>query len=125
MALITNGRGYATASAGGHVKPAWSTGFIEPITLAIVKGAPENERIATNALVNYYLGGEQQRKLSAATMYGSVRKESEEISGLGELEQEWLLSSDRVDQGFPIDYTYFADNAQEVGAAWADFISGL
>ncbi|MGO4103592.1 polyamine ABC transporter substrate-binding protein [Leifsonia sp. YAF41] len=70
MALVWAGRGYGAAVNGAPYKPIFNQAFVVMDALSVPKNAKNPE--AAFAYLNYYLGAEQQAKLSELTSYSPV-----------------------------------------------------
>ncbi|GAA3675381.1 extracellular solute-binding protein [Arthrobacter ginkgonis] len=67
MAVIWSGRAFGAVENGAPFEPAWDTGVVNMDVLSVPAGAKNPK--ASMALINYYLGKEQQEKLSVETSY--------------------------------------------------------
>ncbi|BBY89380.1 ABC transporter substrate-binding protein [Mycolicibacterium tokaiense] len=121
MALLWSGRAYSAVKNGAPFAPMWDQWMPEADTIAVPKGAKNPK--ASMALINYYLGAEQQAKLSELTSYSPINVDAK--PQLDELAQAYLTTSpERLADRFPIDLPWWAENQDAMITAYTDWLAG-
>jgi len=121
MALLWSGRAYSAVKNGAPFAPMWDEWMPEADTIAVPKGAKNPK--ASMALINYYLGAEQQAKLSELTSYSPINVDAK--PQLDELAQAYLTTSpERLADRFPIDLPWWAENQDAMITAYTDWLAG-
>ncbi|MET1036171.1 MAG: polyamine ABC transporter substrate-binding protein [Arthrobacter sp.] len=118
IAFMWNGRAYAGVKNGANYKPAWDTGVL----VMDVLGVPTNAKNpkASMAFINYYLGKEQQEKLTELTSYAPINNNSK--PELDQLAEEYLVSAPGIKEKLLVsDFAWWGENypsALEDYLAW-------
>lgn len=118
IAVVWSGRAYSAVKNGADYSPAWDTGML----VMDVIGVPTNAKNpkASMAFINYYLGKEQQEKLTETTSYSPVNKEAE--PDVDDLAKQYLVTSPDVESKiFKTDFAWWGENypaALEKYLAW-------
>jgi putative spermidine/putrescine transport system substrate-binding protein len=121
MALLWSGRAYSAVKNGAPFAPMWDQWMPEADTIAVPKGAKNPK--ASMALINYYLGADQQAKLSELTSYSPINVDAK--PQLDELAQAYLTTSpERLADRFPIDLPWWAENQDAMITAYTDWLAG-
>jgi putative spermidine/putrescine transport system substrate-binding protein len=121
MALLWSGRAYSAVKNGAPFAPMWDQWMPEADTIAVPKGAKNPK--ASMALINYYLGAEQQAKLSELTSYSPINVDAK--PQLDELAEAYLTTSpERLADRFPIDLPWWAENQDAMITAYTDWLAG-
>lgn len=121
MALVWSGRAYAAVKNGAPFAPMWNQWMPEADTIAVPVGAKNPK--ASMAMINYYLGAEQQAELSELTSYSPVNVDAK--PQLDPLAQEYLTTTpERLQDRFPIDLAWWADNHDKMVDAYTTWLAG-
>lgn len=121
MALVWSGRAYSAVKNGAPFAPMWDQWMPEADTIAVPKGAKNPK--ASMALINYYLGAEQQAKLTELTSYSPINVDAK--PELDELAQSYLTTSpERLADRFPIDLPWWSENQDAMITAYTDWLAG-
>ena len=121
MALVWSGRGYAAVANGANYEPIWNESLQIVEALGVPKGAANPD--AAMAFINYYLGKEQQEKLTELTSYSPVHDEAE--PALDELGQQYLVSDPQIaEQMVPTDAQWWAENYDSELERWMAWLQG-
>lgn len=121
MAVLWSGRAYAAVKNGAKFAPMWNQWMPEADTIAVPKNAKNPK--ASMALINFYLGAEQQAKLAELTSYSPVNVDSK--PQLDDLAKAYLTTTpERQKDKFPIDLPYWADNHDKLVTAYTDWLAG-
>jgi putative spermidine/putrescine transport system substrate-binding protein len=121
MALVWSGRAYSAVKNGAPFAPMWDQWMPEADTIAVPKGAKNPK--ASMALINYYLGAQQQATLSELTSYSPINVDAK--PELDELTKSYLTTSpERLADRFPIDLSWWAENQDAMITAYTDWLAG-
>ncbi|MDQ3899321.1 MAG: extracellular solute-binding protein, partial [Actinomycetota bacterium] len=121
MAILWSGRAAAAVKNGAPFQPMWNQWMPEADTIAVPKGAKNPE--AAFALINYYLGADQQAKLTELTSYSPVNVESKpNVDSV--LKQFDTSTPERMKDRFPIDLGYWAEHHDELVTAYSEWLAG-
>jgi putative spermidine/putrescine transport system substrate-binding protein len=118
MAVVWSGRAYSAVKNGAKYAPAWDTGVL----VADVLGVPTNAKNpkASMAFINYYLGKEQQEKLTETTSYSPINTQSE--PKIDDLAKQYLVSAPEIKDKLVVsDFAWWGENypaALEKYLAW-------
>lgn len=120
MALVWSGRAYSAVKNGAPFAPMWNQWMPEADTITVPKGAKNPK--ASMALINYYLGAEQQAKLSELTSYSPINVDAK--PQLDQLAQSYLTTTpERLEDRFPIDLAWWAKNNDDMVGAYTDWLA--
>lgn len=119
MGLVWSGRGYGAAAAGAPVAPMWNEWMIMVDSLAMPKGTTDKR--ATEAAVNYFLGADQQARMTQETAYGGVNVGSK--PELDALTENWLPTN-HLETGLKPNVDFWIENYDALAAAWAGWATG-
>jgi putative spermidine/putrescine transport system substrate-binding protein len=120
MALLWSGRAYSAVKNGAPFEPMWNQWMPEADTIAVPVGAKNPK--ASFAFINYYLGAEQQAKLSELTSYSPINTDSK--PDLDPIAQTFLTTTpERGEDRFPIDLDWWAENHEDMVAAYTNWLS--
>ena len=121
MALVWSGRGYAAVKNGADYKPIWNQALQITEALGVPKNAKNPD--AAFAFINYYLGKEQQEKLTELTSYSPVNTEAEpKLDALG---KEYLTTAPEIaKQMVPTDAKWWAENYDSELERWTKWLQG-
>lgn len=121
MAVLWSGRAYSAVKNGAPFAPMWDQWMPEADTIAVPKGAKNPK--ASMALINFYLGAQQQAKLAELTSYSPVNVDAK--PALDDLAKSYLTTtSERQQDRFPIDLGYWAKNRDMLATKYTDWLSG-
>jgi putative spermidine/putrescine transport system substrate-binding protein len=121
MALVWSGRAYSAVKNGAPFAPMWDQWMPEADTIAVPKGAKNPK--ASMALINYYLGAQQQAKLSELTSYSPINVDAK--PELDDLAKSYLTTSpERLADRFPIDLAWWAENQDAMITSYTDWLAG-
>lgn len=120
MALVWSGRAYSAVKNGAPFAPMWNQWMPEADTITVAKGAKNPK--ASMALINYYLGAQQQAKLTELTSYSPINVDSQ--PKLDDLARSYLTTTpERVKDRFPIDLAWWAKNNDAMVEAYTKWLS--
>ncbi|MGK0721968.1 extracellular solute-binding protein [Leucobacter sp. W1478] len=119
MGLVWSGRGYGAAAAGAPVAPMWDEWMIMVDSTGIPKGVKDKQ--AAFAAVNFYLGAEQQARMTELTSYGGVNVDSKPT--LDETLQTWM-TTDHLETGVSPNVDFWVENYDALSSAWAGWATG-
>jgi putative spermidine/putrescine transport system substrate-binding protein len=92
----------------------------EADTIAVPKGAKNPK--ASMALINYYLGAQQQAKLTELTSYSPINVDAK--PQLDALATSYLTTTpERLEDRFPIDLAWWAKNNDAMVGAYTDWLA--
>lgn len=121
MSMLWSGRAYTAIKNGASYKAIWDQWMPEADVLAVPKGDPNAK--ASFAAINYYLGAEQQTKLTELTSYSPVNVDSK--PKLDQLGQSFLTTTpERQATMFKIDLSWWAKNHKDVVQQWSNWLAG-
>ncbi|WP_166787209.1 MULTISPECIES: extracellular solute-binding protein [Cryobacterium] len=119
MGLVWSGRGYGAAAAGAPIAPMWDDWMIMVDSTGIPKGIKDKQ--AAFAAVNYYIGAEQQAKMTELTSYGPVNTDAKPKvdKKLG----TWL-TTEHMATGHAPNVDFWVKNYDVLATAWAGWATG-
>lgn len=121
MAMIWSGRAYGAVENGAPYAVQWNQHFPVFDAIAVPKNARSPE--ASMAFINYYLGAQQQARLTELTSYSPINTESR--PDLDKLARSFLTSTpERKRQGVPVDLQWWADNLDTAIERYSNWLSG-
>lgn len=121
MSLIFNGRAYFGITEGAHYAPVWNQALLAWDQLAIIEGSQHVP--ASESLLNYIATPGPQDEFAKLTAFGPTTKGSP--PGADELLTSWLATTPaNREQAIETDYSWWAENYNDVAARWQDWISG-
>jgi putative spermidine/putrescine transport system substrate-binding protein len=120
IALVWSGRAYSAVKNGAPFAPMWDQWMPEADTITVPKGAKNPK--ASMALINYYLGADQQAKLSELTSYSPINVDAK--PQLDDLAKSYLTTTpERGKDRFPLDVAWWAKNNDAMNAAYSDWLA--
>ncbi len=119
MGLVWSGRGYGAAAAGAPVAPMWDEWMIMVDSTAIPKGVKDPQ--AAFAAVNFYLGAEQQARMTELTSYGPVNVDAKPKV---DATLETWLTTEHLETGIAPNIDFWVENYDALSAAWASWVTG-
>ncbi|MEO6826913.1 MAG: ABC transporter substrate-binding protein [Microbacteriaceae bacterium] len=121
MALMWNGRAYSGVKNGAPFAPVWNQWMPEADTIAVPKGV--KDPAASFALINYYLGAQQQAKLTELTSYSPVNVDSK--PKMDDLLKSFLTSApERSADVFKLDISWWAQHRDDIVSAYTSWLAG-
>jgi len=119
MAMVWSGRGYSAVKNGADFAPQWNEWMPLKDVLTVPVGAKNPE--ASMALINYYLGAQQQEKLTEMTSYAPINKDAE--PKVDALTASYLVTNpDYADLALPVDTQWWAENQSDVIEKWSAWL---
>ena len=120
MALLWSGRAYTAVKNGAPFVPMWNQWMPEADTITVPKGAKNPK--ASMALINYYLGAQQQAALTEATSYSPINVDAK--PQLDDLGKSFLTTTpEREKDRFPLDIAWWAKNNDAMTTAYANWLA--
>lgn len=119
MGLVWSGRGFGAESAGAPVAPMWEEWMLMVDSTGIPKGVKDKQ--AAMAAVNFYVGAEQQARMTELTSYGPVNIDAK--PALDEVGQRWL-TTDHMDTAHKPNVDFWVENYDALASAWAGWATG-
>lgn len=119
MGLVWSGRGYGAAAAGAPVAPMWEDWMIMVDSTGIPKGVKDKQ--AAFAAVNYYIGAEQQARMTELTSYGPVNVDAK--PKVDETLGTWL-TTEHMSTGHAPNVDFWVENYDALAEAWASWATG-
>jgi putative spermidine/putrescine transport system substrate-binding protein len=120
MALVWSGRAYSAVKNGAPFEPMWNQWMPEADTIAVPVGAKNPK--ASFAFINYYLGAEQQAKLTEMTSYSPINTDAK--PELDPLAESYLTTTpERLKDVFPIDLGWWSKNHDDMVSKYTDWLS--
>lgn len=119
MGLVWSGRGYGAQAAGAPIAPMWDEWMIMLDSTAIPKGVKDLD--AAFAAVNFYLGAEQQAKMTELTSYGPVNVNAK--PDIDDTLRNWM-TTDHLDTGVSSNVGFWVENYDALASAWAAWATG-
>jgi putative spermidine/putrescine transport system substrate-binding protein len=119
MGLVWSGRGFGAQSAGAPVAPMWDEWMLMVDSTAVPKGVKDPQ--AAFSAVNFYLGAEQQAKMTELTSYGPVNIDAK--PKLDEIGKNWL-TTDHMDTAVKPNVDFWVENYDALSTAWAKWVTG-
>ncbi|OBC07425.1 ABC transporter [Mycobacterium sp. 852013-50091_SCH5140682] len=121
MALVWSGRAYSAVRNGAPFAPMWNQWMPEADTIAVPVGAKNPK--ASMALINFYLGAQQQAKLAELTSYSPINVDAK--PQLDDLARSYLTTTPERDKDkFPLDLGYWAEHQEEIAAKYTTWLAG-
>jgi putative spermidine/putrescine transport system substrate-binding protein len=121
MAMVWTGRAYAAVKNGAKFAPQWDGFLAIDESLSVPKGAKNPK--ASMALINYYLGAQQQAKLTELTSYSPINTDAQ--PNIDAATREYLTSTpERQAQALKVDSAWWAANQQGLVQKWSDWLAG-
>ncbi|WGD37026.1 ABC transporter substrate-binding protein [Lysinibacter sp. HNR] len=119
MALVWSGRGYEAVNNGAPYAPIWDESLVIMDALAVPRNARNPD--AAFAYINYYLGAEQQAKLTELTSYSPVHTGAQ--PQLDALARSFLITNPEVAGVMvPTNATWWGKNYDEQLTAWLEWM---
>lgn len=121
MALLWSGRAYSAVKNGAPFEPMWNQWIPLADAIAVPMGVKNPD--AAMAAINYYLGAEQQARLTELTSYSPIHLEAK--PQLDELTTSFITTTEeRAADMFPIDNEWWAENHSAMVTAYTDWLAG-
>ncbi|RGE23268.1 ABC transporter substrate-binding protein [Leucobacter sp. wl10] len=121
MALVWSGRGYEAVKNGANYKPVWNQALVVYEALTVPKNAKNPD--AAMAFLNYYLGAQQQARLTELTSYSPVNADAQ--PQLDELGRQFLTTDPEIaDQMVNTDTKWWAENYDAELERWLKWLQG-
>jgi putative spermidine/putrescine transport system substrate-binding protein len=121
MALVWSGRAYSAVKDGAPYAPVWNQWMPEADAIAVPVGAPNPT--ASMAMINYYLGSEQQGKLTELTSYSPINTDAK--PKLDTLAKAYLTTTpERLKDVFKLDNSWWAKNHDATVASYTSWLAG-
>ncbi|MEU8246805.1 ABC transporter substrate-binding protein [Nonomuraea sp. NPDC048916] len=121
MAMIWNGRAHAAVKNGAPFDVSFEQWMPIMDSLSVPKNAKNPK--ASMALINYYLGAQQQAKLTELTSYAPINVDAK--PNLDETAQRFLPTKPEVaDKALKIDSKWWADHQSEMIEKWSAWLGG-
>lgn len=121
MALVWSGRGYEAVKNGANYQPVWNQAIVIFEALTVPKNVKNPD--ASMAFLNYYLGAEQQARLTELTSYSPINVNAE--PQLDELGQQFLTTApDIASQMVTSDTAWWAENYDSELERWLKWLQG-
>lgn len=120
MSVMWSGRAFGAVENGAPYAPAWDASVVVMDSLTVPKGAKNPK--ASMALINYYLGAEQQAKLTEETSYSPINTEAKpELSELGE---NFLITNPKIAAKTLVgDFDWWGKNYTDVAEQWVAWVA--
>ncbi|NKX53102.1 ABC transporter substrate-binding protein [Arthrobacter mobilis] len=120
MAVVWSGRAFGAVENGAPFEPAWDTGVVVMDVLAVPTNAKNPK--ASMALINYYLGKEQQEKLTEETSYSPVHLEAKpEVNENG---RKFLITEPEIAEKVIVsDFAWWGENYADVLEKYTAWVS--
>ncbi|MCW2882786.1 MAG: extracellular solute-binding protein [Sphaerisporangium sp.] len=121
MAMLWSGRAYAAVKNGASFQIQWNQWMPIMDAISVPKGTKNPK--AAMALINYYLGAQQQAKLTELTSYSPVNTDAKPT--LDDLGKSFLTTRpDIASTALPIDAKWWADNQSALIEKWSAWLGG-
>ncbi|MBB3726891.1 ABC transporter substrate-binding protein [Nonomuraea dietziae] len=121
MVMMWSGRAYAGIKNGGTFDVQWNQWMPIMDSLAVPKNAKNPK--AAMAMINYYLGAQQQAKLTELTSYSPINTDAK--PKLDELGTSFLTTRPEVaDKRLTVDDKWWAENQPEMIEKWSAWLGG-
>ena len=121
MALVWSGRAYSAVKNGAPFAPMWNQWMPEADTITVPKGAKNPK--ASMAMINFYLGAQQQAKLAEMTSYSPINVDSK--PQLDDLAKSFVTTSpERENDKFPLDVAWWSKNNDAMVSAYTNWLAG-
>jgi putative spermidine/putrescine transport system substrate-binding protein len=121
MELLWSGRAYSAVKNGAAYKPIWNQWMPEADAIAVPVGAKNPK--ASMAMINYYLGAEQQAKLTELTSYSPINTDAK--PNQDDLAKSFLTTTpERQKDVFKVDNAWWAQNHDAMVTAYTNWLNG-
>lgn len=121
MATVWSGRAYAAVKNGAKFEPVWNQFVPRREALVVPKGVRSPK--ASMALINYYLGREQQEKLTELTSYSPINTDAR--PKVDRLLQSYVTTTpERQRQAIDVDDEWWAENQPRVIEKFTAWLAG-
>lgn len=121
MALVWSGRGYEAIKNGAKYAPVWNQSLVLFEALTVPKNAKNPD--ASMAFLNYYLGADQQAKLTEMTSYSPVNVDAK--PQVDELGQNFLVTNPEIAEQMVVsDTAWWAQNYDAELERWMKWLQG-
>ncbi|GAA1824165.1 extracellular solute-binding protein [Planosporangium flavigriseum] len=121
MELLWTGRAYSAVKNGAPYKPMWNQWMPLADHLVVPKGAKNPK--AAMAAINYYLGAEQQAKLTELTSYSPINTDAK--PNQDDLARSYLTTtSERQKDMFKVDNKWWSENHDAMVTAFTNWLNG-
>ena len=121
MAMLWSGRAYSAVKNGAPYAPMWNQWMPEADAIVVPMNAPDPK--ASMALINYYVGAQQQAKLTELTSYSPINTDSKPT--LTPLAKSFLTTTpERSKDAFKIDFGWWATNHDAMVTAYTKYMAG-
>ncbi|MFH7322341.1 extracellular solute-binding protein [Aeromicrobium sp. JJY06] len=119
MAYSWSGRGKESEKNGANLEPAWGASLHMGDSLAIPMGVKNPD--AAHALINFYLGKDQQEIMTEKTSYSPVNVDAQ--PEVDELTEKWMNTQpEKLEAGVAFNYAEITKQYDEISAAWTKFM---
>ena len=119
MAMVWSGRGYSAVKNGADFEAQWNEWMPIEEALTVPKGVKNPD--AAMALINYYVGAEQQAKLTELTSYAPIHADAK--PDVDALTKSFLTTNpEYADLALPIDSQWWAENQPAVIEKWSAWL---
>ncbi|SEM45045.1 ABC transporter substrate-binding protein [Nonomuraea pusilla] len=119
MAMVWSGRAYAAVKNGAPFQVQWNQWMPIMDAISVPKGAKNPK--AAMAMINYYLGAQQQAKLTELTSYSPVNTDAK--PALDDLGTSFLTTRPEVaSKATPIDSKWWAANQEAMIEKWSAWL---
>ncbi|WP_349828939.1 extracellular solute-binding protein [Brevibacterium litoralis] len=120
MMLGWSGRVPEANESGGDWRPVWAGGILDSDVLAVPVGS--TNVVAAHALINAFIGAEQQTRHAELTAYPPVNPDAE--PELDEFARPFDVSDpETLSQLVAPDHEYWGENVDELDEAWYRFVA--
>ncbi|WP_240629733.1 ABC transporter substrate-binding protein [Specibacter cremeus] len=120
MAVVWSGRAFGAVKNGAPFEPVWNASVVVMDTLTVPKNAKNPK--ASMALINYYLGKEQQEKLTEETSYSPVNVEAKpKLDAVG---KKFLITDPAVaSKTMVCNFDWWGKNYTNVAEQWVAWVA--
>lgn len=120
MSVMWSGRAYGAVNNGAHYAPVWDASVVVMDTLTVPKGAKNPK--ASMAMINYYLGAEQQAKMTEETSYSPINTEAK--PQLTETGKNFLITDPAIASKTLVgDFDWWGENYTKVAEQWVAWVA--
>ncbi|GAA4371096.1 ABC transporter substrate-binding protein [Paeniglutamicibacter cryotolerans] len=120
MSVMWSGRAFGAVDNGAHYAPLWDASAVVMDTLTVPKGAKNPQ--ASMAAINYYLGAEQQAKLTEETSYSPINTEAK--PNLSETAKNFLITDPAIaPKVLKSDFAWWGKNYTQVAEQWVAWVA--
>lgn len=121
MAMVWSGRAYSAVKNGANFEAQWNQWMPIKESLSVPKGVRNPD--AAMAFINYYLGAQQQAKLTELTSYAPINSDAK--PKVDALTKSFLTTNpDYADMSLPVDTKWWAENQADVIEKWSAWLGG-